>query len=84
MSRTDDLLELMLLELQGARSDLRDIEEALRLARPAPDSNDVHHAINALADRVTGPLGYHLGDVHERLVDVLSGLSAVETTIDLK
>ena len=42
------------------------------------------HNMAALQDALTGPLGYHMGDLHEKMGDVVSGLAAVESTIDLK
>jgi hypothetical protein len=37
-----------------------------------------------LVSSVTGPLGYNLSDLNERLQDVISALSSLETSILLK
>jgi len=40
--------------------------------------------VAALQEALTGPLGYHLGDIHEKMNDIISGLASVESAIDLK
>lgn len=44
---------------------------------------NVHNMETAVKD-LTGPTGYNLGDLNERLFEVLSALSSVESAIDLK
>lgn len=40
--------------------------------------------ISEMLDSITGPTGYNLGDINERLFEVTAALSSVESAIDLK
>ena len=35
-------------------------------------------------DQITGPVGYNLGDLNERLTEVISAIDSVAMTADLK
>ncbi len=65
---------------------LRDLLEETRTVRSTLDdfTGLGTYKVSDLAEALTGPLGYHLGDVHSKLDDVLTGLSSVESAIDLK
>jgi len=38
----------------------------------------------AVVSGLTGPTGYHLGDLNDRLFEVIGAISSLETTVDLK
>ncbi len=85
MSRTEDLLELILEEMKGLRSDIAEVQAVLPLYRPTYDSGEIYSeltavkdAIGDLGERITGPLGYHLGDLHSQSSDLLHQVTMIE------
>ena len=67
-----DLLGDILVELQGIRTDFNEFT-----------SHNIFK-LREVVERLTGPSGYHMEDLNSRLNEVVSGLSSVESAIDLK
>ena len=65
---------------------LRDLVEEISNMRTEFLEFSSHNVYNikALRDDLTGPVGYHLGDLHEIMGEVVLGLAAVESAITLK
>ncbi len=85
MSRTEHLLELILEEMRGIRTDIAEVQAVLPLYRPTYDPDEVYSEITAVKDavgdlgeRITGPLGYHLGDLHSQASDILHQATMIE------
>ena len=75
----EDLLRDILDELRSINAKLGAIEDVLPLVRPTYDLDDIHSGLDDLADKITGPLGYNLGDLHSQAADIASALSMIET-----
>lgn len=73
--QADSIIEL----LSELVSELRD----LRTQFDEFSGFNVYNMETVLKD-VVGPNGYNLGDVNERLSEVVSAIGSLETTIDLK
>lgn len=85
MSRTDELLEQILVEMQGMRQQISEIQQVIPLYRSTYDADDMHteivavkDAIGDMAERITGPLGYNLGDLHSLSNDMVHQLTLLE------
>lgn len=65
---------------------LQDLLEELREARSAFDAFSGYgvDTMHDTAQAITSPLGYHIGDIHSKLDEVIVSLSSVESAIDLK
>jgi hypothetical protein len=72
------LLQDILDELRSINAKLGSIEDVLPLVRPTYDLDDIHSRIDDLAESITGPLGYNLGDLHKQTADMASTLSMIE------
>lgn len=85
MSRTDELLEQILVEMQRMRQQICEIQQVMPPYRATYDADDMHSEIGAvkeaigdMAERITGPLGYSLGDLHNLSTDMVHQLTLLE------
>lgn len=73
----EDLFREMLVELRALNMKLDDVSSRLPITGPVHNLDDIHEKLSQTADDITGPSGFHLGDIHAQLV-------AIESAIDLK
>ncbi len=73
----EQLLREILVELQSLNAKIETISDKLPLTAPLYGFDDIFSRIGEAAEEITGPTGYHLGDIHSQLL-------SLETAIDSK
>lgn len=65
---------------------MSDILEELRGLRSYFDKFTGYNTVNMqdAVDSITGPIGYNMGDLHDRLFEVVGAVESLETVVVLK
>ena len=66
----EDLLREILYELKAVNAGIERISNSLPHVQPLYNLDDVHAKLDEVAEQITGPLGYNLGDLHEKLIGI--------------
>lgn len=80
----EDLLRELMEEVRTLNRNIESISDILPLTRSLYDLDDLHEQISDIGDAITGPLGYHLGDLHSKLDEAVNSIASVEAAIDAK
>ena len=84
MSEVENLLHQLLDKMSDIGSTLEEISGKLDNVDGIYGLDDIVSKLDEVADRIVGPTGYDLTDLHGELVNITSEISSVNTTLMLK
>lgn len=84
MSEVENLLRELLDKMSDIGSTLEEISGKLDNVDGIYGLDDVVSKLDEVTDRIVGPTGYDLTDLHGELVNITSEISSVNTTLMLK
>ena len=84
MSEVENLLHQLLDKMSDIGSTLEEISGKLDNVDVIYGLDDIVSKLDEVTDRIVGPTGYDLTDLHGELVNITSEISSVNTTLMLK
>jgi hypothetical protein len=84
MSEVENLLHQLLDKMSDIGSTLEEISGKLDNVDGIYGLDDIVSKLDEVTDRIVGPTGYDLTDLHGELVNITSEISSVNTTLMLK
>ena len=84
MSELENLLHQLLDKMSDIGSTLEEISGKLDNVDGIYGLDDIVSKLDEVTDRIVGPTGYDLTDLHGELVNITSEISSVNTTLMLK
>ena len=84
MSEVENLLHQLLDKISDIGSTLEEISGKLDNVDGIYGLDDIVSKLDEVTDRIVGPTGYDLTDLHGELVNITSEISSVNTTLMLK